>query len=48
MLTLHEAGKLKFHLDNDTFPELTTTLLEALLPGLTEKYGKDMPMAVDL
>jgi len=29
-------------------PELTTSLLESIIPGLIAKYGKDMPMAVDI
>lgn len=46
MLTLHEAGKLQFKFDNNTIPELTTTFLDGLLPGLVDKYGDNVPMAV--
>ena len=35
-------------ISNDTISELTTTLLEPLLPGLTEKYGKGIGMKMDV
>jgi len=41
MMVLHNSGKLSYYLDSDQLPELTTTLLDGLLPGLVDKYGKD-------
>jgi hypothetical protein len=46
MLTLQESGWLQFYIDNNTIPILSTTLLEGLLPGLVETYGKDVPMGI--
>ena len=48
LLVLHEEGKIAFELTNDTIPELTTTMLEPLLPGLIERYGDGQGMAIKI
>jgi len=46
MLSLFESGHLDFLITDESLPEslpleLTTTFLEALLPGLVDKFGSD-------
>ena len=47
-LTLHEGGKLSVYLSQALIPALTTTTLEAFLPGLVAKYGDEMPMGIQI
>ena len=46
MVTLFMGNWFNIYIDQSLIPGLTTTLLDGFLPGLVDKYGADVPMAL--
>lgn len=46
--TLFDSRLLSIKLTHEMIPELTTTNLNGFLPGLVDKYGDDVAMALNI